>query len=84
VRRKDEVWRRQEKQTHSEVAEETMEGRNDPLSDWKAIVGEGGVAVLMCSCVPVFLLVEHGVALALGKGGARRRIAPTLTLLFAT
>jgi hypothetical protein len=46
VRRKDEVWRRQEKHTHSEVAEVTMEGRNEPLSDWKAIVDEGDVAVL--------------------------------------
>ena len=45
MRRKDEVWRRQEKHTHSDaVAEETMEGRREPLSDWKAIVG-GGVAV---------------------------------------
>jgi hypothetical protein len=49
VRRKDEVWRRQEKHTHSEVAEGAMEGRNEPLSDWKAIVWGNGVAVLVPS-----------------------------------
>jgi hypothetical protein len=47
VRRNEEVWRRQEKHIHSaddEVAEDAMEGRREPLSDWKAIVV--GVAVL--------------------------------------
>ena len=39
VRRKEETLRRQEKQTHSEAAEEERsEGRNEPLSDWNAIV----------------------------------------------
>lgn len=39
VRRKDEALRRQEKQIHSvALAEERMDGRNEPLSDWNAIV----------------------------------------------
>jgi hypothetical protein len=32
--------RRQEKQTHSDVAEDRSEGRNEPLSDWNAIVDD--------------------------------------------
>lgn len=45
VRRKEETLRRQEKQTHSEAAEEERsEGRNEPLSDWNAIVA-GDVSV---------------------------------------
>ena len=45
VRRKEETLRRQEKQTHSEAAEdERSEGRNEPLSDWNAIVA-GDVSV---------------------------------------
>jgi len=44
VRRKEETLRRQEKHTHSEAAEERSEGRNEPLSDWSAIVA-GDVSV---------------------------------------
>lgn len=45
MRRKEETLRRQEKQTHSEAAEEERsEGRNEPLSDWNAIVA-GDVSV---------------------------------------
>ena len=41
MRRKEETLRRQEKQTHSEAAEEERsEGRNEPLSDWNAIVAD--------------------------------------------
>jgi hypothetical protein len=40
VRRKEETLRRQEKQTHSDVAEDRSEGRNEPLSDWNAIVDD--------------------------------------------
>ena len=40
MRRKEETLRRQEKQTHSEAAEERSEGRNEPLSDWSAIVAD--------------------------------------------
>ena len=41
MRRKEETLRRQEKQTHSEAAvEERSEGRNEPLSDWNAIVAD--------------------------------------------
>jgi hypothetical protein len=45
VRRKEETLRRQEKQTHSDAAEEERsEGRNEPVSDWNAIVA-GDVSV---------------------------------------
>ena len=41
MRRKEETLRRQEKQTHSVAAEEERsEGRNEPLSDWNAIVAD--------------------------------------------
>ena len=54
VRRKEETLRRQEKQTHSEAAEEERsEGRNEPLSDWNAIVA-GDVSVFPCPG-PVFV-----------------------------
>ena len=68
MRRKDEVWRRQEKHTHSEVADGTMEGRNEPLSDWKAIVWVNGVAVLS-----PYLSSSAGVALP-GLAALRRAL----------
>lgn len=75
MRRKEEVWRRQEKQTHSEVAEETIEGRNEPLNDWKAIVDDDVAAPL---------LLEHAALLCLyrwlGLDGRLRR--PLLLSVF--
>ena len=73
VRRKEETLRRQEKQTHSDVAEERSEGRNEPLSEWNAIVaddvsvlprpGRACARLLLSSCacgeIP---LSEHGRA----------------------
>ena len=71
VRRKEETLRRQEKQTHSEaVAEERSEGRNEPLSDWNAIVADDvsvfprpGRACLVC-CFPKMRLGRRRLPLS--------------------
>ena len=67
MRRKEETLRRQEKQTHSEAAEEERrEGRNEPLSDWNAIVADD-VSVFPCpgrACARLVLSQVRGLPLS--------------------
>ena len=66
MRRKEETLRRQEKQTHSDVAEERSEGRNEPLSDWNAIVADD-VSVFPCpgrACARLVLSQVRGLPLS--------------------